>query len=159
MQIGPKTVVGIDYTLKGDDGEAIDTSQGREPLTYLHGAGNLVPGLERALEGKAAGESLEVTLTPDDGYGQRDEKMVRNLPLRKIADPKPQAGRRYRAMLDDGHQIVLVKSVQGDYASVDGNHPLAGMNLHFQVKVVEVRAATDEEVQHGHVHGSGGHHH
>ena len=158
MTIGPKTVVSIDYLLKDDAGEVIDTSNGREPLTYLHGVGNLVPGLEKALDGRAAGESVEVTLTPAEGYGDRDDKLVRNLPLRKIADKKPQVGRRYRATLEDGQAVVLVTGLRGDYATVDANHPLAGKTLHFQVKVVEIREATPEEITHGHVH-SGDHHH
>ena len=159
MLIGPKTVVSIDYTLKSDAGDVLDTSEGREPLVYLHGAGNLVPGLEKALEGHVAGDNLEVSLPPAEAYGDRDDKMVRNLPLRKIADKKPQVGRRYRAQLDDGMAVVLVTGLRGDYATVDANHPLAGMTLHFQVKVVEIREATAEEMTHGHVHGAGDHHH
>ena len=159
MNIQAKSVVSIEYTLKNDAGEVLDKSEGRGPLVYMHGVGNLVPGLEKALEGKAAGESLEVSLKPEDGYGHRDEKLVRKIPLRKIQDPKPQAGGRYRAQWDDGLRAVLVQSVSGDYASVDANHSLAGQTLHFAVKVVEVREATTEELSHGHVHGKGGHHH
>jgi FKBP-type peptidyl-prolyl cis-trans isomerase SlyD len=121
--------------------------------------GNLVPGLEKALDGKAVGDSVEVSVTPAEGYGDRNDKLVRKIPLRKIQDPKPQAGKRYRAQIDDGVGIVLVTAVSGDYASVDANHPLAGMTLHFAVKVVEIREATAEELSHGHVHGKGGHHH
>jgi FKBP-type peptidyl-prolyl cis-trans isomerase SlyD len=159
VQIQPKSVVTIEYTLKDDQGEVLDKSEGRGPLVYMHGVGNLVPGLEKALEGKSAGDSLEVSLSPDDGYGHRDEKLVRKLPLRKINDKSPKAGNRYRAQMDDGHHVVLVTAISGDYASVDANHPLAGMTLHFAVKVAEVREATAEELQHGHVHGAGGHHH
>jgi FKBP-type peptidyl-prolyl cis-trans isomerase SlyD len=159
VQIQAKSVVSIEYTLKNDQGVVLDKSEGQGPLVYMHGMGNLVPGLEKALEGKAAGESLEVTLTPADGYGQRDEKLVRKIPLRKIHDKTPKAGNRYRAQMDDGHRVVLINSISGDYASVDANHPLAGLTLHFAVKVVEVREATAEELQHGHVHGAGGHHH
>jgi FKBP-type peptidyl-prolyl cis-trans isomerase SlyD len=159
MTIGPKTVVSIDYTLKDDAGEVIDSSSGREPLAYLHGVGNLVPGLEKALDGRAAGDDVKVTLAPADGYGARDESLVRNLPLRKIADKKPQVGRRYRAQLEDGQAVVLVTSLKGDYATVDANHPLAGMTLHFEVKVVSIREATTEELTHGHVHSGDGHHH
>lgn len=159
MQIQAKSVVTLEYTLKDDAGEVLDKSEGRGPLTYLHGAGNLVPGLEKALEGKSAGDSLEVSIAPADGYGDRSEKLVRKIPLRKIQDPRPQPGKRYRAQVDDGLRIVLVTGLSGDYASVDANHPLAGMTLHFSVKVVEVREATAEELSHGHVHGKGGHHH
>jgi FKBP-type peptidyl-prolyl cis-trans isomerase SlyD len=159
MTIGPKTVVSIEYTLKDDAGEVLDTSSGREPLTYLHGVGNLVPGLEKALDGKAPGDSVEITLSAAEGYGERDDKLVRNVPLRKISDKKPQVGRRYRAQLDDGQAVVLVTGLRGDYATVDANHPLAGMSLHFQVKVVDIREATAEEITHGHVHSGDDHHH
>jgi FKBP-type peptidyl-prolyl cis-trans isomerase SlyD len=159
VQIQKQSVVSIEYTLKNDAGEVLDKSEGRGPLVYLHGVGNLVPGLEKALEGKAAGDSLEVTLPPEEGYGQRNDKLVRKVPLRKIQDPRPQPGKRYRAQMDDGLRIVLVTALSGDYATVDANHPLAGMNLHFQVKVAAVREATAEELSHGHVHGQGGHHH
>ena len=158
MTIGPKTVVSIEYTLKNDAGEELDSSTGRDPLTYLHGAGNLVPGLERALDGKGPGDAIEITLPPAEGYGDRDDKLVRNIPLRKIADKKPQVGRRYRAELEDGQQVVLVTGLRGDYATIDANHPLAGMTLHFQVKVVDLREATPDEITHGHVHTPGHHH-
>jgi FKBP-type peptidyl-prolyl cis-trans isomerase SlyD len=150
--------VGIEYTLKNDAGEVLDSSEGRAPLVYLHGLGNLVPGLEKALDGKAAGESLDVTLTPEEGYGHRNEKLVRKIPIRKLQDKNPQPGNRYRAQLEDGPRIVLVTGITGDYATIDANHPLAGQTLHFAVKVVEVREATAEELAHGHVHSPGGHH-
>ena len=159
MQIAANTVVSIDYTLKDDKGEVLDTSEGREPLTYLHGAGNIIPGLEKALEGKSAGDELEATIGPAEGYGDRDESQVRNIPTRKLHDKNPVPGRRYRAALDDGHAIVLVTEVKGDYAKVDANHPLAGKTLHFKVKVTNIRAATEEEKTHGHVHGGDGHDH
>lgn len=159
MQIAPGTVVSIDYTLKDDAGTVLDTSEGREPLDYLHGAGNIIPGLENALLGKAAGEAVEVTVNPEDGYGRRSEKLVRNLPLRKLADKNPQPGRRYRAQLDEGMAVVLVTAVKGDYVSIDANHPLADKTLHFSIKIAKVREATDEEKHHGHVHGPHGHGH
>jgi FKBP-type peptidyl-prolyl cis-trans isomerase SlyD len=159
MQIGEKTVVSFDYTLKDDEGKVLDTSEGREPLTYLHGSGNIIPGLEKALTGKSQGDSLDLTVAPEEGYGRRDESMIRNIPVRKLSDKNPVAGRRYRAQLDEGVAIVVVTSVKGDYAVVDANHPLADKTLHFSVKITEVRAATDEEITHGHVHGAGGHHH
>jgi len=158
VQVQPKSVVSIEYTLKDDKGEVLDKSEG-EPLVYIHGVGNLVPGLEKALEGKAAGDSLSVTLTPEQGYGNRDEKLVRKLPLRKIRDARPQPGKSYPAEVGDRMRMVLVTGVSGDYASIDANHALTGMTLHFEVKIVEVREATAEELSHGHAHGKGGHHH
>jgi FKBP-type peptidyl-prolyl cis-trans isomerase SlyD len=159
MKIEDNTVVSIDYTLKDDTGTVLDTSDGREPLDYLQGAGNIIPGLEKALVGKTVGDAIDVVIGPDDGYGRRDDKAVRKLPLRKLADKNPQVGRRYRAQLDDGVAVVLVTAISGDYATIDANHPLADKQLHFAVKVTGVRAATDEEKEHGHVHGAHGHGH
>lgn len=160
MQIAARKVVTIAYTLKDPEGKVLDTSEGGQPLAYLHGVGNLVAGLEKALDGKAVGDSLEVTVPPEEGYGVRDEGLIRNMPLRKLSpDKRGEVGRRYRVMTDQGPRVVTIKAIKGDYAEVDGNHPLAGMTLHFAVKVVGVREATAEEIEHGHVHGEGGHHH
>jgi FKBP-type peptidyl-prolyl cis-trans isomerase SlyD len=162
MKIADKKAVSIEFTLKDEKGEVMETSVGRDPLWYLHGEGNLVPGLETALAGKEPGETVDVTLPPADAYGDRDEKEVRKVPLRKIKAPRVQVGGRYQMQAEDGLRVVVVMAVSGDYATVDGNHPLAGQTLHFVVKVVEVRDATEEELQHGHVHdghGHGHHHH
>jgi FKBP-type peptidyl-prolyl cis-trans isomerase SlyD len=162
MQIADRVAVTIGYTLKDDAGKVIDTSEGegRKPLTYLHGVGALVPGLEKALTGKQAGDTLTVDLSSAEAYGDRDEKRIRNIPLRKLGESKPVVGGRYRVQTESGVVAALVTALKGDYATVDLNHPLAGMNLHFQVNVVGVRAATEEEIAHGHVHGpEGGHHH
>jgi FKBP-type peptidyl-prolyl cis-trans isomerase SlyD len=159
VQVQDKAVVTIEYTLKGDDGNVIDTSSGRKPLTYLHGLGNLVPGLEKALEGKSAGEKVEVVLPPEEGYGRRDEKLVRKLPLRKLGSKSPRVGERVRAQFDNAVRLALITSISGDYATVDGNHPLVDKTLHFSVEVVSIREPTAEELQHGHVHGPEGHSH
>jgi FKBP-type peptidyl-prolyl cis-trans isomerase SlyD len=159
MKVASEKAVAIEFTLKDDKGEVIETSVGKDPLWYLQGAGNLVPGLEKALEGKATGDTVDVKLPPADAYGERDEKEVRKIPLRKFRAPRIQVGGRYQVQADDGLRVVTVKSVSGDYALADGNHPLAGQTLHFVVKVVEVRDATDDEKQHGHVHGPEGHGH
>ncbi|HEX3904951.1 MAG TPA: peptidylprolyl isomerase [Polyangia bacterium] len=159
MQITDQKAVTIHYTLKDDAGEVLDTSRGRDPLNYLQGAGNVVPGLEKALAGKEAGATIAVTLAPEEAYGPRDDGNVRNVPLRKLsADGKVTAGTRCRVQTADGAQLAQVVAVRGDYATVDLNHPLAGMQLHFDVEVVAVRDATPEELGHGHVHGPGGHH-
>lgn len=161
MQIGSKKAVTIAYTLKDDAGEVLDTSEGQEPLIYLHGTGNIVPGLEKALEGKTTGDKISVTLPPADAYGERDEKLVRNIPMRRLQvddKAKVKVGGRYRAWMEDGGRVVHVTALKGDYVGVDANHPLAGKTLHFDVEVVGVRDATDDELAHGHVHGPGGHH-
>jgi FKBP-type peptidyl-prolyl cis-trans isomerase SlyD len=158
MQIADQKAVTIHYTLKDDEGTVLDSSRGREPLGYLQGAENIVPGLEKALAGKAVGETVQVILTPEEGYGLRDDKNVRNVPLRKLSEGKVTVGTQCQLRTRDGVQIATVTAVRGDYATVDLNHPLAGMRLHFDVEVVAVRDATPEELTHGHVHGPGGHH-
>jgi FKBP-type peptidyl-prolyl cis-trans isomerase SlyD len=158
MQIGAQKAVTIGYTLKDDEGRVLDSSEGGEPLTYLHGSGDIVPGLEKALDGKQVGDEISVSLTPEEGYGQRDERQIRNVPLRKLPAGKVQVGMQYQITTEAGPMLALVTALRGDYATIDANHPLAGMRLNFEVKVVEVRDATKEELEHGHVHGAGHHH-
>jgi FKBP-type peptidyl-prolyl cis-trans isomerase SlyD len=159
VQIAAQKVISIEYTLKDDSGSVIDSSNGRKPLTYIHGTGAIVPGLEQALEGKSVGETIDVSLTPEQGYGERDPKLVQNIPIRKLPDRKAEVGMTFQVKTPEGPRLLVINAVKGDYATVDANHPLAGMNLNFQVKVVEVRDASEEELQHGHVHGPGGHEH
>jgi FKBP-type peptidyl-prolyl cis-trans isomerase SlyD len=156
VNIAAHKVVSIEYTLTSDAGEVIDTSVGRDPLVYLHGARNIVPGLENALEGKGKGEMIEVSVPPAEGYGLRDDRLVRNIPMRKLSDGKLQVGQQLRA--ETGH-VLTVRAIKGDYATVDANHPLASQTLHFKVKVLDVRDATAQELEHGHVHGPHGHDH
>lgn len=158
MQIGAKKAVTLHYTLRDDAGTVLDSSEGRSPLTYLHGEGNIVPGLEKALDGKQSGDEVKVTVPPEDGYGARSDDNVRNVPRRRLPEGKIEPGMRMRMQTDAGQLVALVTAVRGDYVTLDTNHPLAGTTLHFEVKVVEVRDATAEELQHGHVHGPGAHH-
>jgi FKBP-type peptidyl-prolyl cis-trans isomerase SlyD len=158
MQIADKKAVTMSYTLKDDADKVIDTSDGRAPLTYLHGVGNIVPGLEKALEGKQAGDAVKVSLSPAEAYGMRDEKQIRKVPLRKLPEGKIAVGKRFRVQTEGGAIAALVTAIQGDYATIDANHPLAGMTLHFDVTIIEVRDATPDELTHGHAHGPGGHH-
>ncbi|MGH8506149.1 MAG: FKBP-type peptidyl-prolyl cis-trans isomerase [Stenotrophobium sp.] len=160
MQIANQRVALFHYTLTDDKGEVIDSSAGGEPLAYLHGGGNIVPGLEQALEGKSAGDKLKVKVSPEQGYGARDEALVQNVPRRAfqgVADVQP--GMSFRADGPQGPVSVTVVKVAGDMVTIDGNHALAGENLNFDVEIAEVREATEEELAHGHVHGAGGHHH
>ena len=160
MQIEKNRVVTLHYTLRDDQGAIIDSSSGRGPLSYLHGKGNIVPGLEQALAGKAAGDKLDVTVVPEQGYGPRDERLVQILPRARFGEIASIApGMQVRASGPQGARLVTVMRVDRDFVTVDGNHPLAGRTLHFSVEVAEVRRATHEEVSHGHVHGPGGHHH
>lgn len=159
MQVAPSTVVTIEHTLKNEQGVVLESSVGKMPLVYLHGAGNFLPGLEAALEGKEAGDKVSVVLPPEKAHGVRDERLVRKLATRKLSDERVVVGGRYHAQLDGRTRTVTVVAVQGDYATVDGNHPLCGMTLSFDVEVRDVRPATAEELAHGHVHGTGGHAH
>ena len=160
MQIAKDSVVSIDYTLTDPQGEVIDTSTGKSPLTYLHGAGNIIPGLERELDGKAAGDQVNVTVEPGDGYGHRNDAMVQEVPRSAFQGvSKVEPGMRFQANTPQGPRMVQVVAVTDDTVTVDANHPLAGIPLTFEVKVVDVRAATPQELQHGHAHGPGGHHH
>ncbi len=160
MQIAKHAVVSIDYTLTGPDGQVIDSSQGAEPLTYLHGAGNIVPGLERELEGKQSGDAMNVTIQPDDGYGPRRDQLVQEVSREAFQGvTKIEPGMQFQANTPQGPRMVTVTKVADQTVTVDANHPLAGVPLKFDVKVVDVRAATAEELQHGHAHGPGGHHH
>ena len=134
-------------------------SNGRAPLSYLHGAQNIVPGLEKALDGKTIGDAIDVSLTPEEGYGVYDKRLIQNLAIRKLPEKKAQVGMQFRLETAAGPRGFIVTAVRGDYATLDGNHPLADKTLHFDVQVVSVRDATTEELEHGHVHGAGGHHH
>ena len=161
MNVAQDKVVLIHYTLKNDAGAVIDSSSGGDPLAYIHGQGNIIPGLEKALDGKQKGDKVSVKVDPAEGYGVRDDALVQSVPRRAfggVPDIKP--GMQFHAQGEQGHtRVVTVTGVKGDMVTVDGNHPLAGENLNFDVEIAEVRDATEEEMEHGHVHGPGGHHH
>jgi len=159
LTIKKDSVVTFNYTLKDDDGTVIDSSSPDEPLAYLHGHGNLVPGLERELEGKAAPDKLSVKVTPADGYGEYSREQVQKVPRRTLKGiAKVTVGMRLHAQTEQGPRPVTVTAVTGDMVTLDGNHPLAGKNLNFDIEILDVREATAEELEHGHVHGPGGHH-
>lgn len=159
MKIGKNTIVSIDYTLTEAGGEVLDTSEGREPLSYLHGNGNIIPGLESSLEGKSAGEHLNVSIPPADAYGELDTEKVMEIPRDQFAGiTEISIGMQFSARSDHGEHVVTVTDVGSDTITVDANHPLAGKTLNFDVTIVGVREATKEEMDHGHVHGPGGHH-
>lgn len=160
MQIAQNSVVSIAYTLTNDEGQLIDTSEGGAPLVYLHGAQNIIPGLENALVGKQVGDKLKVSVEPTEGYGEYNPDAVQVVPKHMFSGIDTiEAGMQFHAQTDYGMQVVTVAAVEGDEVTVDGNHPLAGQTLHFDVEVVAVREASKEELEHGHVHGEGGHHH
>ncbi|MGO8828698.1 MAG: FKBP-type peptidyl-prolyl cis-trans isomerase [Steroidobacteraceae bacterium] len=160
MEIAADSVVLIHYTLKDDSGAVLDSSAGGEPLAYIQGHGNLVPGLEKALEGRQGGNTVTVTLSPAEGYGTRDEALVQRVPKRSLqGSGEIRKGMQFQARTEGGMRVFTVTAVAGDMVTLDGNHPLADQTLHFDVEVVSVRQATTEELEHGHVHGAGGHHH
>lgn len=154
-------VIAIHYELKNAGGEVLDSSEGGEPLEYLHGAENIVPGLEKQLGGKAVGDKLQVVVAPEDGYGERDDRGVFEVPKSEFPDDAEiEVGMQIAIQDDSGHVFpVMITAVGDDKVTLDVNHPLAGEELHFDVSVESVRDATDEEKQHGHVHGPGHDHH
>jgi FKBP-type peptidyl-prolyl cis-trans isomerase SlyD len=160
MPIAQNSVVTIHYTLKDDAGEVLDSSRDGDPIAYLHGHGNLVPGLERELEGKNTGDKIVVTVSPENGYGQYDKALVQQVPRRALQGiAKISVGMRLHAQTEQGTRAVTVTRLVGDMVTLDGNHPLAGQNLNFDVEITDVRDASEEELTHGHVHGPGGHDH
>ncbi|WP_024325963.1 peptidylprolyl isomerase [Thioalkalivibrio sp. AKL19] len=160
MQVAQNAVVAIHYTLTNDAGEKIDSSEGREPLAYLHGQGQIVPGLEKELEGKAAGDKVQAKVSPEEGYGEKIDAMVQEIPMDAFQGVESvEPGMQFQAQTENGPLTVTVTKVEGDTATVDGNHPLAGETLNFDVEIVEVREASAEELEHGHAHGEGGHQH
>ena len=160
MQISKNAVVGFDYTLCDSQGQVLDSSEGKQPLHYLHGAGAIIPGLERELEGKQVGDELKVQVQPQDGYGERQDALRQQVPREQFKDiGELQLGMQFRVPADNGHVVVTVVEISDDTVTVDGNHPLAGVELHFDITVREVRPATESELEHGHAHGPGGHEH
>lgn len=160
MLIGPNCVVSMHYELTNSAGEVLDSSAGHEPLTYLHGAHNIIPGLENQLVGKAVGDNLNVVVQPQDGYGEHQPALVQEVPRNAFPEPDAlETGMRFTADSADGAISVMITGLSDDSVTVDGNHPLAGEVLHFAVAITDVRAATDEELAHGHVHTPGHHHH
>jgi FKBP-type peptidyl-prolyl cis-trans isomerase SlyD len=160
MQIGERTVASFNYTLTNDAGTVIDSSNGREPLTYLHGAGNIVPGLEKEMAGHKAGDAFNVTVAPEEGYGMPNPMMVQVVPREAFQGVDTlEVGMEFQAQTPQGPMSVAIAKIDGDEVTVDGNHPLAGQTLHFAIEVTDVRDASLEELSHGHVHGAGGHHH
>ena len=160
MQVARDSVVSIHYTLTNASGEVLDSSSGGEPLAYLHGGGSIVRGLEEALEGKLTGDKLAVAVPAEKAYGVHDTTLIQQVPKRAFQGVgEIKVGMRFTAQTEQGPRQVVVTRVAGDMVTVDGNHPLAGQALNFDIEITEVRAATAEELTHGHVHGPGAHQH
>jgi len=160
MNITKDKVVAIDYTLKNVEGEVIDSSAEGEPMHYLHGAKNIIVGLEEELEGKAVGDNLSVHVKSEHAYGEKVDALIQEVPKDAFGEITDiQVGMRFQAETEQGPVPVTVTAVTDSTVVVDGNHPLAGQDLFFEVTVKEVREASKEEIDHGHVHGPEGLHH
>ena len=157
--ISQDKVVGIHYTVKTAEGQVLDQSKEGQPLQFIFGRGMLIKGLEDALAGKSEGDKFATDIDPENAYGERHDGLIQSVPRNLFGDNPVEPGTQFRASTDHGEQSVVIVEVNDDQVTVDGNHPLAGVALNFDVEVVEVREATAEEVEHGHVHGAGGHHH
>ncbi|MBM3203706.1 peptidylprolyl isomerase [Candidatus Woesearchaeota archaeon] len=160
MQISTHKVVHFHYTLTNDDGDVLDTSRGHDPLAYIQGLGSIIPGLENAMAGRSVGDRFIVSVPPEEGYGPFQEDRVQSVPrsaFEGVDELLP--GMQFQAQSDEGAVLVTVIDIRDDLVLLNGNHPMAGMNLNFDVEVTEVREATHEELDHGHVYGAGGHHH
>ncbi|MCQ8181684.1 peptidylprolyl isomerase [Methylomonas sp. SURF-1] len=158
MQITDKTAVSIHYTLTNGSGEQLDSSRGEAPLVYLHGAGNIIAGLEAALTGKQAGDTFNVTIPADQAYGEVSEEMIQVVSRNMFDGMDIEVGMQFHAEVSYGPGVITITAIDGDDITIDGNHPLAGEDLTFDVEVVEVRPASADEIAHGHVHGAGCHH-
>lgn len=160
MKIAKQDVVTLHFTLKDGDGNVLETSVGNDPLVYLHGTGSIVPGLEEALDGKKAGEKLNVVLPPEKAYGQRDERLIQRIAKSEFpSSERLKVGMQFQVDTKGGPMVLTITELTGDEVIVDGNPELAGQTLHFDIEVTDVRKATEEELAHGHAHGPSGHHH
>lgn len=156
MQITKNKVAAIHYTLRDNKGTIIDSSDGRDPLYYLHGNGNLIIGMEEGLEGKSKGDKFQLKIAPAKGYGEKDPDMIQKVPRSAFGGQDVKPGMKFST---NQGGVVTVTEVGLENVTVDANHELAGVELNFEVEVMEVRNASDEEISHGHVHGAGGHNH
>ena len=161
LKVGKDKVVLMHYTLKNDAGDVIDSSDGADPLPFLQGHGNIIPGLESALEGSKVGDKLDVSINPEEGYGERIQDAIQEIPssaLQGVDEVK--VGMQLQSQDKDGNAfLVSVTKIEDDKITVDANHPLAGQTLHFSVSIESIRKAEAEELSHGHVHADGHHHH
>lgn len=156
MQISKHKVASIHYTLTDNNGKVLDSSAGREPLLYIQGIGNLIPGMEEGLEGKKQGDKVNLKVSPEKGYGVKSDELVQKVPRSAFGEQKIEKGMQFQT---NQGGVVTVTHVGLSEITVDANHPLAGVELNFAVEVLSIREATEDELAHGHVHGPGGHHH
>jgi FKBP-type peptidyl-prolyl cis-trans isomerase SlyD len=154
MRITKHKIVTIDYTLSNVKGTVLDSSVGNQPFTFIQGVGSIIPGLESALEGKSSGDTFTVHIPPEEGYGPRNESLTQVVSKDLFVDMKElQVGMQFEAQTNTGKQLLTVTRIEGNEVTIDGNHPLAGETLNFDVTIRDVRDATSEELSHGHAHG------
>lgn len=159
MQITKNKVVGIDYKLSDEEGQVIDASREGDPLFYLHGTGNIIPGLEKQLEGKSPGDQFKCLVPPEDAYGLHMEELIQTVSRENFAEAESlEVGMQFEVPDEEGEMVFTITEIDGDDIHIDGNHELAGVTLNFEVKVNEVRDATPEELDHGHAHFPGDEH-
>jgi FKBP-type peptidyl-prolyl cis-trans isomerase SlyD len=159
MQVADNMAVSIHYTLTNDEGEVLDSSINDEALVYLHGTGNIIPGLEDAMNGKAVGDKFKVRIAAEDAYGEHSDQMIQVIHREMFEGiDEIELGMQFHADVGSGSGEVTIVNIDGDDITIDGNHPLAGVALTFDVEVVAVRPSTKEELEHGHIHGAGCHH-
>ena len=159
MNITTNKIASLAYTLKNDDGEILDKADENNPFLYMHGTGGIIKGLENALNEKSVNDSFSLIVAPDEAYGERDDKLTESVPrtmFEGIPDEEMVAGARFHAQTAQGTQVITIASIDGDMINIDANHPLAGETLHFDVAVLDIRDATEEEIAHGHPHAPGG---
>jgi FKBP-type peptidyl-prolyl cis-trans isomerase SlyD len=160
VPIGPETVVTFHYTLRDESGTELETSRDGDPAAYLHGASNIIPGLETAMNGHESGDIFSATVTPEEGYGLQEPDQVQRVPMKHLSfKGKLRPGATVQLNTKEGMRAVTVVKAGRHTADIDTNHPLAGQTLVFDIEVMETRSATAEELTHGHAHGPGGHHH
>jgi FKBP-type peptidyl-prolyl cis-trans isomerase SlyD len=159
MKVTNNTVVSIHYTLTDNDGNVLDSSNGRDPLVYMQGVGQLIPGMEEGMEGKVAGDKMKLNISPEKGYGLHDSNLVQQVPVSAFGGQEIKVGMQFEAGNDYQRFLVTITEINNETVTVDGNHPLAGVELNFEVELLKVREATSDEIAHGHAHGIGGHHH
>lgn len=160
MNVEKNRVVSLNYTLKNSEGAILDTSEGRSPLVYLHGVGALIPGLELKLEGEGIGAKISAVIPPEEAYGEPSEEMFYKVPASGFAgDEEMAVGMQVQLDTENGPALAVICNIDGEEVTLDLNHPLAGVELYFDVEIMDVREATQDEINHGHVHGDGGHHH
>jgi FKBP-type peptidyl-prolyl cis-trans isomerase SlyD len=156
MNISKNSAVSFHYTLRDNDGNTIDSSAGHDAFAYIQGGQMIVPGLEQQMEGRVKGDKFTAVVEPALGYGEMNKDLLQRVPLDRFGDSKVEEGMQFEA---GEHGVFTVKEVADGHALLDGNHPLAGVTLNFEVEIADVREATADELSHGHVHGPGGHHH